>query len=149
MKYLYIPMSVLLVSLSGHNASANVDNSDDIDAKAFTKKLRRDITHYDFEISIFSEDGVSFAPKILEKIGDQDVAGALRELKSPRGKKQFSRQYSEDTGQKPHVLRSKKTVNFFKKMKVKFFYDLAKAKSYKAQKDCFKFVLRLQGDAAK
>ena len=80
MKYLSIPISVLLLSLSGHNVKAR--DVEDIEIKKFTNKLKRDIAHYNFEISIFSEDDNAIAPKILEKVGDQDVAGVLRQLRS-------------------------------------------------------------------
>lgn len=146
MKYLSIPMSVLLLSLSGHNVKAR--DVEDIEIKKFTNKLKRDIAHYNFEISIFSEDDNAIAPKILEKVGDQDVAGVLRQLRSPRGQKDFNRQFSDKMGQKPKIFHSKKIANFFKTMKVKFFYVIARAKSYKAQKDCLKFVLRLQENGA-
>ncbi len=150
MKHFCIPMSVLLISLSGHDANANIDDVDNNNpnSKVFTKELKQYINLYDLELSIFSEKGYTLPLEILERIGDQDVVGRLNLLRTQDGKRECNRKFSEQLGEKPALWRSKKVSNLFKKIKMKFLFNLAREKSYQSEKEIFKLVLRSQENTA-
>ncbi len=89
MKYLSIPISVLLLSLSGHNAIAHTD-AEDIDAKEFTKKLKRNIGRYNLEISIFTEKIRVLLLRFLKKLEIKMLPGPYKNSEAQGAKRNLT-----------------------------------------------------------